>query len=86
MRESIRKILKEETLSKPYKFSEGGYIIPSEMKDATMYLTDVEYKKLEPLNTNIKELYEAKKEHLKTFVLHNKGVIQQALINMRVEK
>jgi len=84
MRETIRKILKEESVPPmAFKFTEGGWLVPCEIKDATMLIHRQEWEKIKGLNESAKDLYELKKKYLDTLALHNKGSIQKAVENMR---
>lgn len=82
----IKQIIKEEVNNKrPYKFHEGGYLIPSNDKiypgyrNTNIMLSDGEFQKLEKLNDNIKELYENELEELRLRKLHHRGVMQKAM-------
>jgi hypothetical protein len=84
MRDLIRKVLKEESVPPlMFKFSEGGYLVPCNIKEATVMIHSQEWDKIKGLNESAKDLYEVKKEYLDTLALHNKGSLQKAIENMR---
>lgn len=76
---NIKKIIREEMNRQPYKFHEGGYLIPTNNTEGTQWLTEKEFNKLKRLNNNIRELYEAELEKLRLTKLHNRGVLQKVM-------
>lgn len=84
MKDLIKKILNEdEVVSKPYKFSEGGFLLPSNRNETQVSLTDDEFEKIKKYNDSCRELYQLHDEKLKLLSKHNKGVIQKLLKNLK---
>ncbi len=76
---NLRKIISEELTRLPFKFHEGGYLIPCNKQEGTQWLTKEEFQRLKKLNDNIKELYEYEVEELRLRKLHHRGVMQKAM-------
>ena len=88
MKDLIKKILNENVVNtKPYKFTKGGYLVPSTDKpkfgfaerNTDIMLTDEEYETIKQLNDNCKELYDLHVEKTNLIEKHNKGVIYKFL-------
>lgn len=79
MRDDIKKIIKEELTRLPFKFHEGGYLVPTNKHEGTQWLTEEEFQKLKKLNDNIKELYENEVEELRLRKLHHRAVMQKSM-------
>lgn len=86
MKDLIKKILKEDVVkTKPYKFTKGGYLVPStdkfypEQINTNIMLTDEEYETIKQLNDNCKELYDLHVHKTNLIEEHNKGVIYKFL-------
>jgi hypothetical protein len=77
MKNIIKKILKESTDKKPYLFSDGGYLLPSD--NGSIFLTDSEFNRLKKINDSCKEMYQLNKEKLDLISQHNKGVLQKII-------
>lgn len=76
---SIKKIISETLTKLPFKFDNGGYLVPCKRNEATTWLTEEEFEKLKKLNNKIKELYEAELEEFRLRKLHHKGVMYKAI-------
>jgi hypothetical protein len=82
---NIKRIISEELTRLPFKFHEGGYLIPSNKQEANQWLTEGEFQRLKKLNNNLKELYENEVEKLRLTKLHNRGVMQKAMDKIKSE-
>lgn len=85
IREQIVKILKEQMDKKPYKFADGGYLVPADVRDdkSAIYLSNDEFNKIRELNDNMKELYHSNLEYIKLLKQHNKGVLQNVIAKFK---
>jgi hypothetical protein len=80
MKDIIKKVLLESGDQKPYEYHKGGYLIPVKYgSTGVVYLTNLEYEEVKPINDNMVELYNTKLKQLDLVSQHNRGVIQHIL-------
>jgi hypothetical protein len=70
-----------------YKYdNDGGYLIKTDKYSGQYYISDSEFEKIRTENEKIKEIFELKKEYLKTLRSENKDIVQYLLKKIKYER